>query len=150
MRIYAVVLRSQHVGEKQLVAVPVYVERLVNGNVVLVLAVFSQIHQNLVFNAAGCICGELDVLFGTERGNGFDKSHRSYRHKILQPYTRVLEFFRDIHHKPQVMYYKSIARLVVVAFHKLERGLFLFLGERCGQRLRASQIMDVIFAERYP
>ncbi len=52
VRLDSIRLGPQNVGEQQLVAVPVHIERFVNSNLSRSLRGLAQKHQNFVFDAA--------------------------------------------------------------------------------------------------
>ena len=59
---------------EELVAVPIGVERLVKGDLRLGLVVAPQVHEDLVFDAAGRVGGQLDLLRRVEGVDRLDQA----------------------------------------------------------------------------
>ena len=57
-----ILVRSQNIRQQKLISVPVHIQRFINGHLQSRLAVPSQIHQDLIFNAAGGIGCQLDTF----------------------------------------------------------------------------------------
>lgn len=66
LRLYAAIYRirftAENIGQKQLVPVPIHVQRLIERNLVSYIICLSQEHEYLVFDAPRGICRELYVL----------------------------------------------------------------------------------------
>ena len=70
-----VVIGAEYVGEEKLVTFPICVQRLIKAYFAAMGADFSQIHQYLIFYAAGCVCGKLYVFAGIKGVDGFNKPY---------------------------------------------------------------------------
>ena len=65
-------VRSQHVGQKQFVPIPVSIQRFIKGDLYLLIGDLAQVHEYLVFNTARGICSQFDPFGYLERLHRFD------------------------------------------------------------------------------
>ena len=67
-----ILIRSQDIREKQLISIPIHIQRLVNGDLQPCLAVAPQIHEDLILDASGGVGRQLNIfvrLKGIDRLN---------------------------------------------------------------------------------
>ncbi len=77
------VLLAHHVAETQGVAVRAGVQGLVEGDLPLELSLGAEIHEDLIFDTAGGVGGELDLFVGAEGVHGLDETDRADGDQIL-------------------------------------------------------------------
>ena len=108
-----VAVGAEDVGEQQLVAVPVGVDRLVEGDLGLAARNFADVHQDLVLDAARGIGRELDVPVGAERADGLDQANRADGDEVLDVDAGVFKAPRDVDHETQIALDERLTRLFV-------------------------------------
>ena len=96
---HQIALRPQHVGQQQLIAVPVGVQRLVKGQLRLLGGYFAQVHQNLVLNAPAGVGRQLDALGGLVGPHRLDESDGPDGNQVLDIDARILEPAGDVDHQ---------------------------------------------------
>ena len=137
-------LRPEHVAQQQLLAIPVGVERLVETDLRALGRVFTQVHEDLIFDAARGIRRELDVLVGAEGVDGLDEPDRADGDQILDVDAGVFKAARDVDDQPQVPFDERLARGGVGIGQPCdERGL-LRARERLRQGVAAADVHDLI------
>ena len=131
---------------KIIVAVPVYIQRLVNRDFHFRLVIPAQIHQYLIFNAPGSIGCQLDIFLRIEGVDRLDQSDGANGDQILHPHTGVVKFFGYVDHQTQVMFDQDGFRLILVFRPQITYHLILLLtGQGRRQYLRATDIVDISF-----
>ena len=96
-------LAAEDIGEQQLVAVPVGVERLVKADLGLLRRSLAQMHEYLIFNAARGVGRELDVLVAAVRVHCLDEPDRTDGDEVFDVDAGIFKPARDVGDKPQVV-----------------------------------------------
>ena len=109
-------LRSQDIGKQQFIAIPVHIQRFVDRYFHAGPAVSPQIHQNFVFDTAGCIRRKFNLLFRIEGIDCLDQSDGSDRDQIFHSHTGVIKLLCDIDDKAQIVFNQTCPRLLAVFF----------------------------------
>lgn len=139
----AVGIAAQNIGEEQLVAVPIDVEGLVDGELVAQLGIFAQMHENFVLDAAGGIGRKLDVPGGAKGVDRLDEPDGADADEILDPHPGIFKFARDIDHQAEIVGDEHIPRLWIPLFHPPEYLRLLLLGQWGRQGVRAVDVMEL-------
>ena len=134
---------AEHIGQQQLVAIPVGIDRLVERNLRLLVGDFADVHQNLVFDAARRIRRKLDVPVGPEGIDGLDQTNGSDGDQVLQIDTGVFEPARDIHDKAKIMLDEQLLGCLVALFQRGDGLPLLLRLQRCGQHVAAADVHDL-------
>ena len=74
----------------------------------------ADVHQNLIFDTAGCVGGKLDVLVCLEGVDRLDQPDCADGYQILDPRTRVFKSFGNVDHQPQIVFDKGLAGAFVL------------------------------------
>ena len=77
------VLLAHHVAEAEGVAVRAGVQGFVEGDLTLELPLGAKVHEDLIFDAAGGVGGELDLFVGAEGVDGLDETDRADGDQVL-------------------------------------------------------------------
>ena len=137
-----VLLCPQHIAEQQLVSVPIGVERLIKGDLPLSVGIFAQMHQDLIFDTAGGIRRQLDVLVRPVGAHRLDEPDGADGNQVLDPHSRVFEPPGNVHHKPQIMFDELLpGRLLLQPGQQLR---LPFLRQRRRQRVAAADVMNAL------
>ena len=136
-----ILVAAEDVGEKQLVAVAVHVQRLVDAGLLTAVGAFAQIHQDLVADAAACVGGKFDVPFRREGVDRFDQPDGADGDHVLGRDAGVFVLFGKVDHQPQVVGDEVIPRGAVACHHPGEQGFFLL--RRQGRR-QAGRPGDIV------
>ena len=137
-----VLVGAQHVGQKQLVALAVGVQRLVDAGLLAAVAALAKKHKYLVFDAAAGVGGQLDVLGGHKGVHRLDEPDGADGDDVLHGDAAALELARNIHHQPQVVGDEDVAAALPALFQPLKHQLFLFRGQRRRQGFRPADVVN--------
>ena len=136
-----VFVAAEDVGEKQLVAVAVHVQRLVDAGLLPAVGAFAQVHQDLVADAPAGVGGQLDIPRGRKGVHRLDQPDGANGDHVLLRHTAVLVLFGKVDHQTQVVGDEVIARGGIPRHHPGQQGLFLL---RCQRRRQAGPAVDVV------
>ena len=137
-----VLIGAENVGQQQLIAVPVGVQRLVKTDLRPLGADLAQVHQDLVFNAAGGVGRKLDLLPAVKGVHSLDEPDRPDGDQILQVDAGVFKALGDIDHEPKIVLNQAPARLSVPCFQGGERRLLVLAGEGSGQSVAPTDVKN--------
>ena len=107
--------------KKQLVAVPVGVDRLVERDLRLLVGDLADVHEDLIFDAARGIGRELDIPVGPEGIDGLDEPDGADGNEVLEIDARIFKPPRDIHDQAQVVLDERLPRRLVPGGEGLDR-----------------------------
>ena len=110
--------RPQDIRQKQLVPVPVHVQRLIDGYLHLRLIVPSQIHQDFIFNTTGCIGRQLNIFIHVKRVDRLDETDRPDRNQIFHAHAGVVKLSCYVDHQAQVVFDQRRTRLFILTGSK--------------------------------
>lgn len=137
-----VLLCPQHIAEQQLVSVPIGVERLIKGDLPLSVGIFAQMHQDLIFDTAGGIRRQLDILIRAISPHRFDQANGPNGDQILYAHPGIFKPPGNVHHKPQIMFDELLpGRLLLQPGQQLR---LPFLRQRRRQRVAAADVMNAL------
>ena len=139
-----VAVRTQHIAEQQLLAVPVGVQRLVEADLHAAAAVLPQVHEYLVFDAAGGVGGQLDILVGTKRVDGLDQPDGADGDQVLDVDAGVLKAAGNVHHQPQIPLDEGLPHRQLASVQPGQQRRLLVPGQRRRQGVAAADIHDLI------
>ena len=139
-------VRSQDIGEKQLIPLKVGIERLVKRNFTLEFDGPAQIHEDLILDAARGICGKFDIFIGAKGVDRLDQSDGADGYQIVSVHACIFKFSGYVDDEPQIMFDElCLDRLRIVARFQLGKQLRLLFGrKRKRQRFAPAQIMHDI------
>ena len=101
--VHGILFAAQNIGEKQFIAIPVHIQRIVDRNLIFLLGTLAQIHQNLIFNATGCIRRQLDLALRAKGIHRFDEADGPDGNQILHICRAGFELLCNIYHQAQVV-----------------------------------------------
>ena len=136
-------VRAQHVRQEQLVAVPVGVDRLVERDLRLLVGDLTDVHEDLVFDAARGIGRELDIPVRPEGIDGLDEPDGADGNEVLEIDTRIFKPPRDIHDQAQVVLDERLPRRLVPGGKGLDRAALVLGPKRRGQNVAAADVHDL-------
>ena len=140
-----VFIRSQDIRQQQFISVPVHIERFIDGYFHAHLAV-PKIHQNLIFNTAGRIGCQFDVLTSIKGIDGFDQPDGTDGNQILHSNPCIVELFRNVYYQPQIVFDQFFScLLLLIGLKSQDRPILLFSIQRRRQNLRSADVMDLSF-----
>ena len=139
--VHRVGLAAQKVGEQQLVAVPVHVQGVVDGDLVAQLGALPQVHQDLVLDAPAGVGGQLDVPLYLEGVHRLDEPDGANGDQVLHAGAGTFKLFGDVHHQPQVVGDEGLPGAGHPAADVLHHLGLLLLGQGRGQSLRPIDVM---------
>ena len=146
--VHGIAVRPENIRKKQLVALEIGVEGLVEGDFALELGGAPQIHQDFILDAARGIRRELDVLVRTEGVDRLDEPDGADGDEIVLVDARVLKFLRNIDDEPQIVLdeLRLDVLLVLARFETVQHLRLLFPRKRQGQRLAPAQKLDDVLS----
>ena len=139
-----VTVGAQHVGQQQLLAVPVGVQGLVKADLRALGGIFPQVHEDLIFDAAGGVGGQLDVLVGPKGVDGLDEADGADGDQVLDVDAGVLKPAGDVHHQPQVSLDEGLTGQQLPSLQAGDPLRLLLPGQRRRQRVAAADVHDLI------
>ena len=139
--VHGILIAAQHIGEQQLVAVPIHVEGIVDGNLVAQLGMLAQKHEDLIFDAARSIGGQLDVALRAECVHSLDEADGADGDEILHARVARFIFPGYVDDKPQIVCDERLACILLPRADTLhDAGLLL----RCEGRRKGFGTVDVM------
>lgn len=138
-------ISPKDIGEQQFVSVPVHIQRLIEADLELQSSGFAKMHQYLIFDAAGRVCGKLDLFIGIERFDGFHESDRPNADQVLGCNAGIVELSRQIDDEAQIMYDQPVLCPLLGA-RRFDAACFLLGVERRRKRLAGMHIKDRVFS----
>ena len=138
-----VAVRPEHVGQQQLVAVPVRVDRLVERDLGLLACDLADVHEDLILDAARGIGRQLDVPVRFECADGLDEADGPDGDQVLDVHAGVLEPARDVDHEPQIALDEPGPRGLVARGGLLQEGLLLLRGKRRRENVAAADVHEL-------
>ena len=139
-----VAVGAQHVGQQQLLAVPVGVQGLVKADLRALGGIFPQVHEDLILDAAGGVGGQLDVLVGPKGVDGLDEADGADGDQVLDVDAGVLKAAGNVHHQPQIPLDEGLPHRQLASVQPGQQRRLLVPGQRRRQGVAAADIHDLI------
>lgn len=132
----------QNIRKKQLVAIPIRIEWLIQRNLVFHTGTSPQKHEDFIFDTAAGISGQFDVFFGVKGIDGFNKADAADGDEILQINTGIIEFAGNIDDQADISLDEGLPD-IRAAFRKVaDEVCLLFFTERRWESFTASHIVQ--------
>ena len=126
----AISLRAKHIHKCNFVAVFVFSDGAVDGNVSAVFFIAAKGHKHFVFYAPCGIGGKRAAFAGVESGYRLDKAYRADGDHVVGVPLRRSVLFRDVCHQPQVVFNQLFAGFGAALIQQSYVGFFLVGGKR--------------------
>ena len=134
-------LGAEDIREHELIAVPVGVQRFVDGDLSPLVLDLAEVHQDLVLDAAGGIGGQLDVFLRAEGIHRLDETDAPDGDQILQTDTGGFKLAGDVDDQPEIVLDQQAAGLRVPGGETPEHLLFGLPVKRGGQHLIPAEVV---------